>query len=199
MEQIAQALSREGCAPYIIYNGASSARGALGYVEAAAEIWEQISSNAERAAIRNVCIPGGNGGLAAGFIYGTALLGNPFHVELISVEHEAEPLREIISAFLKDLEKLCGVPMPCPLEQTATLHGAYRFGGWGVITPEVEEFCIRFARTEGIFIEKVYTCKTLYGMCDLAKKGYFHDGACYLHSGGIGALFSQYHIPGGGV
>ena len=36
-------------------------------------------------------------------------------------------------------------------------------------------------------------------MCDLAKKGYFHDGACYLHSGGIGALFSQYHIPGGGV
>ena len=44
--------------------------GALGYVEAAAEIWEQISSNAESAAIRNVCIPGGNGGLAAGFIYG---------------------------------------------------------------------------------------------------------------------------------
>ena len=199
VDQIVQTLSREGSAPYIIYNGASSARGALGYVEAAAEIWEQISSNAESAAIRNVCIPGGNGGLAAGFIYGTALLGNPFHVELISVEHEAEPLREIISAFLKDLEKLCGVPMPCPLEQTATLHGAYRFGGWGVITPEVEEFCIRFARTEGIFIEKVYTCKTLYGMCDLAKKGYFHDGTCYLHSGGIGALFSQYHIPGGGV
>ena len=94
-------MSREGSAPYIIYNGASSARGALGYVEAAAEIWEQISSNAKSAAIRNVCIPGGNGGLAAGFIYGTALLGNPFHVELISVEHEVEPLREIINGFLK--------------------------------------------------------------------------------------------------
>ena len=44
VEQIAQTLSREGSAPYIIYNGASSARGALGYVEAAAEIWEQISA-----------------------------------------------------------------------------------------------------------------------------------------------------------
>ena len=115
-------------------------------------------------------------------------------MELISVEHEIVPLRGIIEGFLKDLEELCGVPMPCPLDETATLHGDYRFGGWGIVTPRVEEFSISFARTEGIFVENVYTCKTLYGMYDLAKKGYFSDGACFLHSGGIGALFSQYHI-----
>ena len=192
--ELSRTLSQKGSKPYVIYNGASSARGALGYVEAAAELWEQISSDKEKAAIRSVCIPGGNGGLAAGFIYGTALLGNPFHVELISVEHEIVPLRGIIEGFLKDLEELCGVPIPCSLDETATLHGDYRFGGWGIVTPRVEEFCISFARTEGIFVENVYTCKTLYGMCDLAKKGYFSDGACFLHSGGIGALFSQYHI-----
>ena len=184
---------------FIIYNGASSARGALGYVEAAAELLEQISSDSSFSSIQNICVPGGNGGLAAGFIYGTALLGNPFHVELISVEHEREPLRAIILGFLKDLEALCGVPMPCTLEETATLHEQYRFGGWGVIDPAVEEFNLEFARTEGIFVEKVYTGKALYGVCDLAKRGYFPQGACFLHSGGIGALFSQYHTAGGAL
>ena len=199
IEELSAKLEREGRKPYIIYNGASSARGALGYVEAAAELLEQISSDSSFSSIQNICVPGGNGGLAAGFIYGTALLGNPFHVELISVEHEREPLRAIISGFLKDLEALCGVPMPCTLEETATLHEQYRFGGWGVIDPAVEEFNLEFARTEGIFVEKVYTGKALYGVCDLAKHGYFPQGACFLHSGGIGALFSQYHTSGGAL
>lgn len=199
IEELSAKLEREGRKPYIIYNGASSARGALGYVEAAAELLEQISSDSSFSSIQNVCVPGGNGGLAAGFIYGTALLGNPFHVELVSVEHEREPLHAIISGFLKDLEALCGVPMPCALEETAALHEQYRFGGWGVIDPAVEEFNLEFARTEGIFVEKVYTGKALYGVCDLAKHGYFPQGACFLHSGGIGALFSQYHTAGGAL
>ena len=93
---------------------------------------------------------------------------------------------------MQDLEELCGVKMPCALEETVTLHGGYRFGGWGKVEPELEQFTLRFAQLEGIFVEKVYTGKTLYGVCDLAKQGYFPAGACYLHSGGLGALFSQY-------
>ena len=60
------------------------------------------------------------------------------------------------------------------------------------IAKALEQFTLRFAQLEGIFVEKVYTGKTLYGVCDLAKQGYFPAGACYLHSGGLGALFSQY-------
>lgn len=197
VEELYAKLEQEGEKPYIIYNGASTARGALGYVEAAVEICEQIAADKSLTCIRNICVPGGNGGLAAGFIYGTALLGNPFHVELISVEHTVETLRGIIEGFLRELEDLCGVSMPCSMEETATLWGEYRFGGWGIIAPEVETFNLEFARTEGIFVEKVYTGKTLFGVCDLAKRGYFSEGACYLHSGGMGALFSQYPVSGG--
>ena len=68
----------------------------------------------------SVCIPAGNGGLAAGMIYGTALLGNPFHIELISVEHPLEQLRAILLGLLQDLEELCGVKMPCALEETVS-------------------------------------------------------------------------------
>ena len=82
--------------------------------------------------------------------------------------------------------------MPCALEETVTQPGGYRFGGWGKVELELEHFTLRFAQLEGIFVEKVYTGKTLYGVCDLAKQGYFPAGACYLHSGGLGALISQY-------
>ena len=73
-------------------------------------------------------------------------------------------------------------------------HPARRIPLWrlGKVEPELEQFTLRFAQLEGIFVEKVYTGKTLYGVCDLAKQGYFPAGACYLHSGGLGALFSQY-------
>jgi 1-aminocyclopropane-1-carboxylate deaminase/D-cysteine desulfhydrase/L-cysteate sulfo-lyase len=192
VKKLAQDLECSGRRPYIIDNGASTPVGALGYVEAAAELLEQICREEALSSIKNVCVPVGNGGLAAGFVYGTALLGNPFHVELISVEHEMDAMRKNILELLDGLEVLCGVKMPCGPEETATFHSAYRFGGWGVIDPAIEEFNLRFARTEGIFVEKVYTGKALYGVCDLARQGYFADGICYLHSGGIGALFSQY-------
>ena len=110
----------------------------------------------------------------------------------INRKHPLEQLRAILLGFLQDLEELCGVKMLCALEETVTLHGGYRFGGSGKVEPELQQFTLRFAQLEGIFVEKVYTGKTLYGVCDLAKQGYFPAGACYLHSGGLGALFSQY-------
>ncbi len=192
VETLALEAERQGRAPYVIRNGASTAIGALGYVEAAAELAEQIAADSALSVLQTVCVPVGNGGLAAGLVYGTALLGRPFRLELISVEHELAPMRRNLLALLADLERLCGVRMPYTLEETAALRDAYRFGGWGIIDPAVEKFCLWFARTEGIFVEKVYTGKALYGVCDMVERGLFSGGVCYLHSGGIGALFSQY-------
>ena len=73
-----------------------------------------------------------------------------------------------------------------------TIHEEYRGEGWGIPTPESVDWIHDLARTEGIFVEKVYTSKTLYGMLDLIQKGSIDGSACYLHSGGFGALFSQF-------
>lgn len=190
VEKIKEELIREGKKPYIILNGTSTPLGCLGYVSLAIEFYEQI--NKENLNIKNVCIPGGNGGLAAGLIYGVAILGRPFHLDLITVEHEKDHLRNIIKAFIGELEKLVGIEFPYDLDEVVTIHDEYRDGGWGVISDEVANFIYEFAQTEGIFVEKVYTCKTIYGMNDMLKKGYFKSGVCFYHSGGIGALFSQY-------
>lgn len=189
--ELAGQLAGLGKRPYVITNGASSQIGCLGYVQAALELALQLTSPAF-SPIGSICVPGGNGGLAAGIIFGAGLLGRPFHIELITVEHEEKALRMILEDFISQLEALTGEKLPCTLDEAATIHSGFRCGGWGEISPPVEEFILEFARTEGIFVEKVYTAKTLYGMVELVREGYFDGGVCYLHSGGIGALFSQY-------
>ena len=185
-------LGREGRKAYLIPNGASTAVGCLGYVQMAAELLEQVQADPALADLKSICVPGGNGGLAAGTIFGTALLEHPFHVELISVECTEEELRGIQQQFWADLKVLTAVSPNLTLDEVTTFHNDYRCGGWGLIDDEVVDFLYDFAQTEGFFVEKVYTGKTLYGMVKLAEQGYFKQGACFLHSGGIGALFSQF-------
>jgi D-cysteine desulfhydrase len=48
------------------------------------------------------------------------------------------------------------------------------------------------ASTEGILLDPVYTGKTMAGMIDLIKKGYFknNENIMFLHTGGSPALFA---------
>ena len=54
VEQLRVQLEQQGEEPYVIENGASSARGALGYVEAAVEIARQIQQDSSLSSIQSV-------------------------------------------------------------------------------------------------------------------------------------------------
>ncbi len=94
MEQIAQELKNQGRNPYITHNGASTPLGTLEYTGAAFELSEQWKK--ENLPIKHIGMVGAMGGTASGFILGNALLGNPFHVHVISVEYPKSVLDEII-------------------------------------------------------------------------------------------------------
>lgn len=190
VEELCRKLQSEGRNPYVIRNGASTAMGALGYVHAMMELCLQCGER--NLSLRNLFVPGGNGGLAAGCIFGAGLCEAPFHVHVITVEHEKEKLTEILHGFLKEMAELTGELSDADFDRVFTVHGEYRGRGWGYSTEESDRLICDLARTEGIFVEKVYTSKTLYGMTDLVKKGEIAGNACYLHSGGFGALFGQF-------
>ena len=78
------------------------------------------------------------------------------------------------------------------LEQAAEITDAYRGGGWGENTEESQQAVLSFARSEGIFIENVYTSKVLVGMMDWIEQKKVSGPVCYLHTGGLGSLFAQY-------
>jgi len=70
--------------------------------------------------------------------------------------------------------------------------GCVGCGGWGKNTVESQQAVLSFARSEGIFIENVYTSKVLVGMMDWIEQEKVSGPVCYLHTGGLGSLFAQY-------
>ena len=196
MEQIAQELKDQGRNPYIIHNGASTPLGSLGYARCAFELSEQCKK--ENLTIKHIGMVGAMGGTASGFILGNALLGNPFHVHVISVEYPKSILNEIIlnligEAYQLISENLIGKDLFPPLETRFTTYEEYLGEGYGIPTPVSRETLYKLPRKEGILLENVYTSKTLGGFLDLISRGIIppHEGACYIHTGGLGSLFAQ--------
>lgn len=186
---LAQKLS-EKHRPYIIKNGATSGRGALGYVKAIPELLRQ--AKAMDLSDLTIFAPGGNGGVASGLIYGNALCGFPFRIVIISVENDRDRLTADIQRTIKESEEILGLPFSCKLDDACTIIDRYRGGGWGVNTPQSSRLITDFARTEGIFIENIYNSKVLVGMYDQIRSHKTDGPVCFLHTGGFGSLFAQY-------
>jgi len=196
-DDVATSIRARGGRPYVIRNGASVPRGALGYVSAALELSQQ--DRAAELGIANVAMVGAMGGTAAGFVLGTALLGVPFHASVISVEYPASELRErIMSLTTGALDLLAqvrghGEPAlcPAPLDEAMSIHDQYLGDGYAVETALSRAALLAAARLEGIFVEPVYTAKTLAGCLDLILRKEIDPArpTCYWHTGGIGALF----------
>ncbi len=196
MEQTAQELKNQGRNPYIIHNGASTPLGSLGYAGAAFELSEQCKKG--NLPIKHIGMVGAMGGTASGFILGNALLGNPFHVHVISVEYPKSILDEIIlnltrGAYQLISENLVGRDHVPPLETRFTTYEEYLGEGYGIPTPVSRKTLYKLPSKEGILPEDVYTSKTLGGFLDLISRGIIppHEGACYIHTGGLGSLFAQ--------
>ncbi|WP_315115297.1 pyridoxal-phosphate dependent enzyme [uncultured Clostridium sp.] len=180
----------EGNRPYVIKNGATTGMGALGYVSAAIEMQKQCLEG--KLPIKTIFAPGGNGGVAAGLIYGNALLGLPFQVNIISVEDDKDCLTHHILKTIDELVAITQIPFNYKLEDVCNITDKYSGEGWGINTKESANAVFRFAQLEGIFIENIYNSKVLVGMEAAIKNAEVKGGVCYLHTGGFASLFSQF-------
>lgn len=192
VESLYQKLIEEGHRPYIIQNGATCPVGSLGYVSAALELYRQNIDGALE--IEHIFAPGGNGGVACGLIYGNAILGYPFQIHIISVDDTSDVLMDNIKKVMFQLRDLVGIDLPKPVEESCSIYDGYTGGGWGKNTPESEQAVMSLPRLEGIYIENIYTSKTLVGMINMIRQGEINGNVCYLHTGGLGSLFGQYDI-----
>lgn len=190
LENLAKNYEKEGRRPYVVRNGATTGRGALGYTAAVRELKQQCEENNIQG--MTIFAPGGNGGVAAGLIYGNEMLGRPFHIVIISVEDDKETLLQHIETTIRETEKITGLPMTGKVAEAAEISDEYRGEGWGVNTEASESEILTFARKEGIFIENIYNSKVVVGMKDWLQSGKVKGSVCYLHTGGFGSLFAQY-------
>ena len=188
IEEVGARLQRDGARPYLIPGGGSNATGALGYVHVAAELVAQL--NEQGLGVDRLVHATGSAGTQAGLVAGLHALSSPIKVLGIGVRNPREKqeanVRKLAEATLVHL----GIERPLPAAAVEA-NCDYVGGGYGIPTPGMVEAVQMVARTEGIFLDPVYSGKGMAGLIDLIRAGLFKKGqtVVFLHTGGSSGLF----------
>jgi 1-aminocyclopropane-1-carboxylate deaminase/D-cysteine desulfhydrase-like pyridoxal-dependent ACC family enzyme len=186
MEAAAAALRRVGRRPYVIPIGASTPLGAAAFVQAVAELLDQIDPP-------DVIVHAtSSGGTQAGLIAGCSLAGVRTRVIGISADEPAESLESDIRALLAGLGLLLGFGEHKFDVVSVQIDDSFVGPGYGISTPESRAAIELAARTEALFLDPTYTAKALAGLIDYVRRGMFRDAETVLfwHTGGQVGLFA---------
>ena len=189
MPQPADAASARGETPYVIPLGGASALGAMGYVAAVKELSEQYGE-AGRPAPEFIVAPVGSGGTLAGLLIGCAMFWPRTQVIGIAVSGSAVPFSERIAAMADAGAELLGFDARFDPADVAIETG-YVGEAYAVPSAEGNAAIGRLARSEGLFLDPVYTGKAMAGLIDCVARGRIAPGrrVLFVHCGGSPALF----------
>jgi len=128
----------------------------------------------------------------AGLILGAKIMGLKTKVIGVNVgAYSTEKTRKVILESSEGAAKLLGTKERVR-EGDIIINDDYAGEDYGISTKESIAALRLVARTEALILDPVYTAKTMAGMIDMVKKGEFEKGQniCFLHTGGIPALFA---------
>jgi D-cysteine desulfhydrase len=189
MERAAEALRAEGKRPYVIPEGGSNGRGALGYVVAMAEVREQLDHGiADGEAFDVIVHACGSGGTAAGVALGALEFKVAREVRAMVVQYDAPTFERVIARVVDEARAI--VP---ELSGTAKLVVDDRAKGpaYAVSSPEQRALMVRVARESGIVLDPVYSGKAFHGLAMLAERELKGARVLFLHTGGLPGLLAQ--------
>jgi D-cysteine desulfhydrase len=168
--------------PYYLPVGGSSPLGCVGYVDAAAELADQVAAG-ELPEPSHVVVAIGSGGTAAGLVAGLPLAGLRTRVIGVAVYGKRTPsARRIGRLARRTLARLGHRAAPlAPFR----LRTEWLGDGYGHRTAEAEA-ATRLARErEGLELDPVYTSKTVAAVMDLLDRGELGSGpVLYWHTYG---------------
>lgn len=190
VETVRAGLVERGRRPYVIARGGADPLGCLGYVACSAELLKQLADLDLRPDYL-VCAAG-SCGTQAGLLLGARILDAPFQVVGIAVGRPAAACAADVARLVASTAALLERPSPVTPEDIV-VHDRYIGPGYGVSTPESLEAIRRVARSEGVFLDPVYTAKAMAGLVDLVGRGEIPQGATviFLHTGGLPSLFAH--------
>jgi len=181
----ADELRAEGRTPYVIHLGINHPPlGALGYVAGADELSTQIGD------FDVAVVPSGSGSTHGGFLTGLRLAGHEAPVFGICVRRDRAQQDARMKTVLTKLAEMLDFDPTLTTNDILTWDGALA-PGYGKVGDQTREALTLMARTEGIFLDPVYTAKTFAGLLGLLEEGRIERGqkVVMLHTGGLPALF----------
>lgn len=182
----ADQLRAEGRRPYVIPLGLDNRPlGALGYVNAAAEILQQD------AGFDAVVVASGSGATHGGLLAGLRAYGSDLPVHGICVRRDVRQQTKRMQVLMGKIATLLQQDHPVAEADIMVWDGALA-PGYGQVGPQTVEAMRLMARYEGVFLDPVYTGKSFAGLLGLLEEGALRPGARVLlvHTGGLPALFA---------
>ena len=185
-EQLETELASQGRTVYRMPVGGSTPRGALGYVDAFAEIIaDQSRLGVEFDAIIHAS---SSAGTQAGLVVGKAMADWRGSIIGMSV---AKPQAELHKDVL-DLARATADELNAQVDPASIIvDDSYVGEGYAIRTPGCEEAVALFAQRLGIFLDYVYTGKAAAGLIDYLRMDRFDNNAnvLFIHTGGNIELF----------
>jgi D-cysteine desulfhydrase family pyridoxal phosphate-dependent enzyme len=189
MASIGDELRAAGERPYVIPTGGSVPIGAAGYVTMVAELMTQLLSIGE--APTRLYFPTGSLGTQAGLVVGARAFSAPFVVYGVAVEHPVEQLIADGVALANRTAELLGTEQSYGVTDIS-IDGAFIGAAYGVPTEEGTEAIRLLARTEAVFLDPVYSGKSMAALISHARAGELDPtgSVVFLHTGGGPSLFA---------
>jgi D-cysteine desulfhydrase len=188
MADHAARLRAAGRRPYLIPEGGSNGRGALGYVRAMAEVRRQLDlglgGRARFDAIVHAC---GSGGTTSGITLGAARYEVASDVYAIATCEDAATFRAITRRIMEEARGL-----DASLEAEAPLHVDDRFtSGTDPEGTSIRDTIADVAKASGLVLDPTYTAKAWQGLSTLVREGQLASKrVLFVHSGGLPALLA---------
>lgn len=178
----------KGGKPYAIPAGASvHPLGGLGYVGFAEEVRAQEAAFGVRFDYVVVCTV--TGSTHAGMVVGFAKDGRQRNVIGIDASHTPDQTRAQVLEIARRTADLVGLGRPIE-DGDVVLREEYAYPVYGVPSAETNQAIRLAARLEGMMTDPVYEGKSMQGLIDLVRKGFFPAGSkvLYAHLGGVPAI-----------
>lgn len=188
IQRVCDDLRAQGRNPYLIPVGGSTKLGVFSYVLAVGELLEQLQ--AQKIALDAVVVTTGSCGTHAGVLAGMKYYGANIPVHGVTVSRVRDECFERIPRLLQETQPLLDREIVWN-DDDIIVHDEYLGEAYAKITPEARAAIQRVARLEGIFLDPVYTAKTMAGLIDLVARGTFARGSTVLfwHTGGAPGIF----------
>lgn len=188
--ELAERVRADGGKPYVIPLGPTHPPlGALGYVLAAEELLTQLTSLA--IAHPRIFVGSGSAATHAGLLWGLTALGSDIPVTGVCVRRPAPAQADRVANRLAGLDDLLGRRLRVP-RKDIDVDDSVLAPGYGRLNDRVREAISLTARTEGLFLDPVYTGKVMAALIAAGREGRLSadETPILLHTGGTPALFA---------
>lgn len=192
MDNMAAELRSQGRRPYVTYYEAVGPLGIAGYVLLASEICKQLQERQITA--QYLFLTSGSGCTQAGLILGGRYYKAPFEVVGVMPNHRytGEQRVQMITDHANETARFLEMNLPFNPEEI-NYYDEYAGESYMGLTKEGLEAIRLVAETEGIFLDPLYTSKSMACLMDQIHDGRFkpEDTVIYYHSGGLPIIFAH--------